>query len=113
MITCHRKYLEARCNERGRSLADAMPCVVKQDGDQWTIDVDHPAYPRADVSNDTIEARRAACSKCQYLKRTDYGQPYCRKHREHDGRICERWAVGQYTLALLDLKPWCKFWKAT
>jgi hypothetical protein len=23
-----------------------MPCVVSQDGDQWTIDVDHPAYPR-------------------------------------------------------------------
>jgi len=23
-----------------------MPCVVSQNGDQWTIDVDHPAYPR-------------------------------------------------------------------
>lgn len=23
-----------------------MPCVVSQDGDEWTIDVDHPAYPR-------------------------------------------------------------------
>jgi hypothetical protein len=23
-----------------------MPCVVAQDGDTWTIDVDHPAYPR-------------------------------------------------------------------
>jgi hypothetical protein len=23
-----------------------MPCVVAQDGDQWTIDADHPAYPR-------------------------------------------------------------------
>jgi hypothetical protein len=23
-----------------------MPCVVAQDGDEWTIDVDHPAYPR-------------------------------------------------------------------
>jgi hypothetical protein len=23
-----------------------MPCVVSQDGDKWTIDVDHPAYPR-------------------------------------------------------------------
>jgi hypothetical protein len=23
-----------------------MHCVVAQDGDQWTIDVDHPAYPR-------------------------------------------------------------------
>ena len=23
-----------------------MPCVVAQNGDEWTIDVDHPAYPR-------------------------------------------------------------------
>jgi hypothetical protein len=23
-----------------------MPCVVAQDGDQWTIDTDHQAYPR-------------------------------------------------------------------
>ena len=23
-----------------------MACVVSKDGDQWTIDVDHPAYPR-------------------------------------------------------------------
>jgi hypothetical protein len=23
-----------------------MPCVVYQDGDEWTVDVDHPAYPR-------------------------------------------------------------------
>lgn len=23
-----------------------MPCVVAQDGDQWTIDIDHPAYPK-------------------------------------------------------------------
>lgn len=46
MITCHRKHLEARCRERGYTLDEVMPCVVAQDGDQWTIDVDHPAYPR-------------------------------------------------------------------
>jgi hypothetical protein len=23
-----------------------MPCVVYQDGDEWTVDVDHPAFPR-------------------------------------------------------------------
>jgi hypothetical protein len=46
MITCHRSNLEARCNERGYTLDEVMPCVVSQDGDEWTIDVDHPAYPR-------------------------------------------------------------------
>ena len=43
---CHRSHLEARCLERGYTLDEVMPCVVAQDGDQWTIDVDHPAYPR-------------------------------------------------------------------
>ena len=46
MITCNRSHLEARCTERGYSLDEVMPCVVSQDGDQWTIDVDHPAFPR-------------------------------------------------------------------
>jgi hypothetical protein len=44
--TCHRTYLEARCAERGYTLDEVMPCVVSQDGDEWTIDVEHPAYPR-------------------------------------------------------------------
>lgn len=47
MITCHSSYLESRCLERGYSLNEVMGCVVSRDGDQWTIDVDHPAYPRA------------------------------------------------------------------
>jgi hypothetical protein len=46
MTACHRSHLDARCLERGYTLDEVMPCVVAQDGDQWTIDVDHPAYPR-------------------------------------------------------------------
>lgn len=45
MTTCHRTFLEARCRERGYTLDEVMPCVVAQDGDQWTIDTDHTAYP--------------------------------------------------------------------
>ena len=47
MITCDRTHLEQRCRERGYTIAEVMPCVTAQDGDQWTVDVDHPAYPRA------------------------------------------------------------------
>ena len=46
MIACHRSNLEARCTERGYTLDEVLPCVVSQDGDEWTIDVEHPAYPR-------------------------------------------------------------------
>jgi len=46
MITCHRSNLEARCTERGYTLDEVLPCVVSQDGDQWTIDIDSEFYPR-------------------------------------------------------------------
>ena len=46
MTTCHRSHLEARCVERGYTLDEVLPCVVSQDGDEWTIDVEHPAFPR-------------------------------------------------------------------
>jgi hypothetical protein len=46
VIACRRSHLEARCTERGYTLDEVMPCVVAQDGDDWTIDVEHPAYPR-------------------------------------------------------------------
>lgn len=35
-----------RCAERGYSLEEVMPCVISKDGDNWTIDVDHPKYPK-------------------------------------------------------------------
>jgi hypothetical protein len=38
--------LEARCRERGYTLEEVMACVVSQEGDEWTIDVDHPAFPK-------------------------------------------------------------------
>jgi hypothetical protein len=46
MITTHRSNLEARCTERGYTLDEAMPCVVSQDGDEWTIDTESEFYPR-------------------------------------------------------------------
>jgi hypothetical protein len=46
MTTCSSSFLKTRCTERGYTLDEVISCVVAQDGDQWTIDVDHPAYPR-------------------------------------------------------------------
>jgi len=46
VITTSRVNLEARCAERGYTLDEVLPCVISQNGDEWTIDVDHPAYPR-------------------------------------------------------------------
>jgi hypothetical protein len=46
VIVSSKQRLQARCRERGYTLNEVMPCVVSQVGDQWTIDVEHPAYPR-------------------------------------------------------------------
>ena len=46
MITCHRSHLEQRCRERGYTLDEVLPCVVSQDGDDWTIDTESEFYPR-------------------------------------------------------------------
>lgn len=47
MTTCDKKFLIARCKERGYSLKEVMPCVVKQSGDMWTIDETHPSFPHS------------------------------------------------------------------
>jgi len=45
VITCHKKHLLARCAERGYRVAEVLPCVMSMDGDEWTIDETHAAYP--------------------------------------------------------------------
>lgn len=45
MITCKKHHLEQRCKQRGYTLEEVMDCVVKQDGDTWTIDTMHEKYP--------------------------------------------------------------------
>lgn len=47
MIICHKNYLEQRCQERGYTLDEVMPCVVAHNGDEWVIDEKHWAYPAA------------------------------------------------------------------
>ena len=49
-ITTHKKHLIFRCAERGYSIEEVMPCVIAQDGDNWTVDTSHPSYPSAPKS---------------------------------------------------------------
>ena len=119
MITGPKSLFEARCRERGYKLVDVMACVVKQDGDQWTIDTEHPAYPRKrrvvvkqEVGIEVIVYhRREACSKCKWLRHTKYDQPYCRRHCKRNGKKCQPFGVGKYQNALLAVEPWCKPWR--
>ena len=51
MITTHKNNLISRCKERGYSLEEVMPCVIKQDNDIWVIDENHPNYPKNPKNN--------------------------------------------------------------
>jgi len=46
IVTAHKSQLIARCEERGYSLDEVMSCVIAQNGDEWTVNTDHPLYPR-------------------------------------------------------------------
>lgn len=46
LVRAHKRQLIVRCDERGYTLGEVMPCVVSQEGDFWTADADHPLYPR-------------------------------------------------------------------
>lgn len=45
MITGNKQHFIQRCLDRGYAVRDAMPCVLQQDGDLWTVDETHSAYP--------------------------------------------------------------------
>ena len=61
MITTHKNNLINRCQERGYNLSDVMPCVVRKEGDIWTIDETHEKYPKLkiDLSNLQIKNKNA------------------------------------------------------
>lgn len=46
MITGSKSQFESRCRQRGYTLDEVMECVVSSEGDTWTVDETHPAYPR-------------------------------------------------------------------
>lgn len=46
IVTCDPRHLFARCKERGYSLQEVLPCVVRETNNLWDIDTAHPAYPK-------------------------------------------------------------------
>lgn len=65
MIVASRSQFETICQQRGYDLAAAMACVVSQDGDRWTIDETHAAYPRMPATRH----RTPGCAAGSELKR--------------------------------------------
>jgi hypothetical protein len=45
MISGHRKFFESRLQERGYTIEEVRPCIISEDGEQITVDENHPSYP--------------------------------------------------------------------
>lgn len=101
MISCRRSHLEARCRERGYTLADVRPCIVSEDGDQITVDETHPAYPRAPKPGVSL-LTKAANFATAAAKHVAAGAPMasdeevarrhdiCRGCEHFDGKACRQ-----------------------
>ncbi len=46
IVVCTRKQLLARCVERGYTMEEVKDCILKTDGGQIHVDVDHLDYPK-------------------------------------------------------------------
>ena len=98
MIRCHKSYLEARCRQRGYTLDEVMPCVVEQEGDQWTIDIDSPFYPR--------HARPGPGTELKALLKTIgiVASPNCSCNRR--AQIMDEWGADECERRIDDISIW-------
>lgn len=102
MITTHRRQFAAICRQRGHDLAAAMACVVAQDGDRWTVDETHPAYPRRRVPQPPTLLQKAANFAAAAASHVAAGMPQasqeqidarfaiCQTCDLFDGRACTK-----------------------
>lgn len=96
MIRCHRKHLEQRCRQRGRSLHDVRACIVSEDGDYITVDETHPAYPRAKMGlGDIVKSMLSAVGITEERVSKALGRPCgCSKRAEELNRLGRRIGIG-------------------
>lgn len=96
MIVCHRRTLEARCRQRGYTLEQVMPCVVSQDGERWTVDETHQAYPRARPGlGDMVAAGLKAVGITPERVSAVTGKPCnCKRRQNALNRIGRRFGIG-------------------
>ena len=96
MITGSRSNFEARLAQRGYTLDEVRACIVSEDGDTITVDVDHPAYPRhlkpgfQPPRELPPLAQRVANFAASTAKHLAAGMPRCT-----DEQIAERFAICQ------------------
>lgn len=69
IITTNKNFFLARCSERHYSLEEVSECIISKNDDQWTIDTDHPKYPKIpkDISQSIIDNSEGAGKELKIL----------------------------------------------
>lgn len=89
MITGPAKLFQARCHQRGYTLAEVAACIVSRDGDAITVDETHPDYPHAPPAGEKPGTELTRLLEWAFVK----DKPGCQclaRAREMDRRGC-RW----------------------
>jgi hypothetical protein len=99
MIVCEKRHLEARCQERGYTLGEVMACVISQKGDIWTVDPDHPAYPRPKRGlGDMVEGVLKSVGITEERVSKVLGKPCgCKERKKRLNSLGERLGIGRVT----------------
>lgn len=95
-VTGPRHQFEARVRERGYTLEQVLGCIVSEDGDTITVDVDHPAYPRARPGlGDMVKAGLSAIGITEERVSKAIGRPCgCSKRAEALNEIGRKFGIG-------------------
>lgn len=98
MIRCRLRHLAARCRQRGYTLDEVRACIVSDDGDMITVDVDHPAYPRASRSWQeplTLEPEVSLLQKAKNFAASAVNHVASGARLAGDEEVAERFAICQ------------------
>jgi hypothetical protein len=75
IVTCYLQHLYEKCKERGYTLTEVWPCVLRQDGRQLWVDTTHPLYPAANKNIDLEKrAQIEYTATDEYLRMVDSNQ---------------------------------------
>ena len=74
IITTNKNFFLARCSERHYSLEEVSECIISKNDDQWTIDTDHPKYPKIpkNISQSIIDDSEGAGKELKILFDLEY-----------------------------------------
>ena len=94
LVYCGQKWLDARCNRAGKSLADCERCIVSRDGTRLVVDSGHADYPRPGLG-DMVKSGLSAVGITEDRVSKAIGRPCgCGKRAEALNELGRKFGIG-------------------